>query len=272
LIIGIVINILIGNSLIAPVHDSIPLPSTTPQLEEVAFPSTSGALLKGWYGHDKATVASMLLLHGARSNRQEMLKRAELLLHQHIDVLLFDFQAHGESTGNALTFGYLEARDVEAAFRYLRERSGTLPIGSLGFSLGGIAALLSNVSQKFDFLVLEAVYPTFEKAIDNRLSMRFGRVGPFLTPLLLFQLRWRIGITPDQLRPIHAIRHVRCPLLVIGGTNDLHTTREDTQALFEAAPQPKELWFVPGAAHENYYDYSPAEYERIVLGFIKQAL
>ena len=36
-----------------------------------------------------------------------------------LPVLLFDFQAHGESTGEHITFGYLE-RDAQAAIDFLR--------------------------------------------------------------------------------------------------------------------------------------------------------
>jgi alpha/beta superfamily hydrolase len=51
-----------------------------------------------------------------------MLPRAELLWRAGYVVLMPDLQAHGQSTGDRISFGYLEARDAQACLRYLRER------------------------------------------------------------------------------------------------------------------------------------------------------
>lgn len=56
-------------------------------------------------------------------------------------------------------------------------------------------------------------------------------------------------------------RPVRAPLLVAAGTLDLRTRWPETEALFAAAPAPKALWPVPGAAHVDLYDFDPAAYE-----------
>jgi fermentation-respiration switch protein FrsA (DUF1100 family) len=42
--------------------------------------------------------------------------------------------------------------------------------------------------------------------------------------------------------------------------------------LFERAPQPKALWLVDGAAHQNLHRHAGAEYERRVLEFLAQHL
>ena len=46
---------------------------------------------------------------------------------------------------------------------------------------------------RVDALVLESVSPTLEEAIDNRLAIRPGPLGPPLAPLLTAQLRPRLG-------------------------------------------------------------------------------
>lgn len=98
-------------------------------------------------------------------------------------------------------------------------------------------------------LVLEAVYPTIEEAEDNRVAMRVGPLSKVLTPFLLVQLRPRMGIGPEALRPIDHMKTLGCPVLVIAGTADRHTTEAQTRRLFAAAPEPKSLWLVPNAAH-----------------------
>jgi fermentation-respiration switch protein FrsA (DUF1100 family) len=60
--------------------------------------------------------------------------------------------------------------------------------------------------------------------------------------------------------------------LVFGGGADRHTTPEETRRLFAAAPEPKRLWIVPGAAHGDFQAASPAEYRRQVLDFLDWSL
>ena len=72
--------------------------------------------------------------------------------------------------------------------------------------------------------------------------------------------------------PIEGIRHIRAPLLLIAGDRDRHTLLSQSRRLFEAAPEPKSLWVVPGAAHVSFHDFSPDAYERRVLEFLERTL
>jgi fermentation-respiration switch protein FrsA (DUF1100 family) len=117
--------------------------------------------------------------------------------------------------------------------------------------------------------VLESVYPTIEDATRERLRIRFGALGPPLSSLLLAQLRPRLGISPAALRPIDHISRVRCPVFMISGTADRHTPPDQARALFARAPDPKQLWLVPGAAHVDLERFAGAEHARRVLEFLR---
>jgi dienelactone hydrolase len=201
-----------------------------------------------------------------------MLPRAELLWRSGYVVLAPDLQAHGESTGDRITFGYLEASDAEACLVYLREHFPSLHVGGVGVSLGGAALVLAGDRGHSEAAVLEAVFPTIAEATDNRLSMRVGMLSRVLTPLLLFQLKPRLDIGVDDLRPIDSIGRMRCPVLVLAGTADHHTTEAQTRALFAAAHEPKELWLVPGASHDDLLRFDACGYERHVVGFLDRYL
>jgi fermentation-respiration switch protein FrsA (DUF1100 family) len=197
-----------------------------------------------------------------------MLRRARLLRQEGFAVLMPDLQAHGESTGKHVTFGYLEAKDAEACISYVAARFAGLPIVAVGVSMGGAALALAGDRLPLRAAVLEAVYPTIAEAVDNRVRRRVGPLARVLAPILLLQLQPRLGVRPDDLRPIEAVRTIRYPLLVISGTADLDTTEAQARALFAAVQAPKELWLVPGAGHIDLLRYDPEGYRRHVVDFV----
>lgn len=262
----------VGSLLSAPAPRAVGPPPESLKAEVVEIPSESGSALSAWFAAPPEPRAGVVLLHCLRCNRLDMLPRAELLWRAGYAVLLPDLQAHGESPGEAVTFGHLESRDARAAIAYLRDRLGGLPIAGLGASLGGAAFLLAPGGPQVDALVLESVYPTIEEAVSNRIAIRLGPLSSFLAPLLLAQLEPRLGVAPKDLRPIDHIRALECPVLLLSGTDDLHTKAQETQRLFAAAPEPKQLWLVPGAAHQDLFRFSPEMYSRNVLSFLDEHL
>ncbi len=261
-----------GSALSWPVHARIGPPPTELGAESITFSSESGSLIHGWLARGQAHAGAVLLLPGVRANRLSMLDTAGALHDAGYSVLLIDFQATGESTGDAITFGWLERLDVIAATGELKKLVPGERIGILGRSLGGAATALAAPQLDVQGVVLEAVYPSIEAAIDNRLRIRLGEAGTWLSPLLLLQLSPRLGVSATDLRPAASIGRLRCPVLIIAGVDDQHTTAEDTRQLYEAARNPKELWMIPAANHVNYINLAGQSYFRRVLTFFERTL
>ena len=234
--------------------------------------SPAAGTLRGWLVPGRRGAGVVLLLHGIGGSRLDMVERARFLHAAGYGVLLFDSRAHGESGGERITFGYLESLDARAMLDFLRRQVPGERVGVIGISLGGAAMLVGPQPLDVSALVLEAVYPTLTEAIDDRLAIRFGPLGPPLAPLLTVQLRPRLGFTADELRPIDGIDRVEAPVLVIAGTADRHTTRAESQRLFARARPPKELWEVPGAGHVDFHQAARAEYEARVGRFLASTL
>ena len=234
--------------------------------------SPAAGTLKGWLVPGQRGAGAVLILHGVRASRLDMLERARFLHAAGHTVLLFDSRAHGESGGQRITFGYLESLDARAILGFLRRSAPGERIGIIGVSLGGAAVLVGPQPLNVQALVLEAVYPTFEEAIDNRLALRFGALGPPLAPLLTLQLRPRLGFSAEDLRPIDAVDRVGAPVLVIAGADDRHTTLAQSRRLFARARAPKELWEVAGAEHVDLHRAARGEYEARVGGLFSRTL
>ena len=261
-----------GTILSAPVHQHIGDAPSDLAATPVQFKSNSGATINGWFIRGKKGAGAIILMHGVRANRLSMLGRARFLSHAGFSVLLFDFQSHGESSGDHITFGYLESRDAQAAVEFVRTNAPGERIGVLGTSMGGAATLLASPPLDVNAVVLEMVYPTINQAVRNRLSMRFGGWASFFTPLLTWQFKPRLGVDADALLPIKRVGEITLPKLFIVGDEDQHTTLGESQQMFNAAAEPKELWTVERAGHIDLYAEKKEEYERRVLSFFKSWL
>jgi len=238
----------------------------------VEFESTSGATIRGWLIPGEKGAGAIALMHGVRASRLSMLERARFLSRAGYTVLLFDFQGHGESTGERITFGYLESKDVQAAISFLRSKVPDEKMGVIGVSMGGAAALLSNPPLNVDAAVLEMVYPTIDQAISNRLAMRLGEWASAFTPLLSWQFKPRLGVGVEVLSPENRVGEVTAPKLFIVGEEDRRTTLEESLRMYWAASEPKELWVVEGVGHVDSYRTLGEEYEQRMLAFFGEHL
>jgi fermentation-respiration switch protein FrsA (DUF1100 family) len=272
-IIGFVLvgSFVVGSALSHPVQSAIGKPPTDLHARDVTFPSESGSTIHGWWCPASPTEA-VLLLPGVRANRLSMVDRAKFLHRAGYSVLLIDFQATGESPGRQITFGWRESRDVIAAVSFIRRQTPAARVAVIGTSLGGAAALFATPPLHVEACVLEAVYPTIERAAENRLHNYLGPLGTLGAPLLFGQMQLRIGVGRDQLRPIDHIASINCPVYIINGLIDSRTTREDAVSLYSHARAPKTLWLVAGAGHVDIHRAATREYEARVLSFLESAL
>jgi hypothetical protein len=112
----------------------VPAPTLGTAHEEVAFTTSDGLRLQGWFvpSRNGATVVAF----PGRSGPQ---KHTRMLVRHGYGVLLFDRRGEGASEGDPNTFGWHGERDLHAAAAYLRTRPDVDParIGGIGLSVGG---------------------------------------------------------------------------------------------------------------------------------------
>ncbi len=241
-------------------------------VDAVKIPVNSEIDVHGWLAPGVAGSGTVLLVHSMRSNRLEMLSRARFLYERGIGVLMIDLQAHGESPGKRITFGARESESVDAAVAFLHQSFPYERKAAIGVSLGAAAIVLAKKPLNLDAIILESLHPTIEEAVENRLKLHFGKYGSKLLPVVLSQLSFYLDIPSSELSPISRINDLNTPLLLIVGTDDAHTTLSESERLFLAAREPKDIWIIPGAGHFNMHSYAGKEYEQRVLSFLSPYL
>jgi dipeptidyl aminopeptidase/acylaminoacyl peptidase len=211
---------------------------------------------------------AIVLLHGWGGNRKQMLRRARFFRDQGYTALLFDARACGESTGDAVTFGYREKADLVAAVKFLKDR-GHADIACLGVSQGGATiCFAADELNGVKCVICESVYDEMTHALDRRMRSYTGMPG-WLGGLALVPFAERqLELNIDEVRPIDYVGKLPCPVLVISGEKDDRAWPADTRRLFNAAREPKKLWMVPEARHEDLFRF--AGYEDKIQAFLRK--
>jgi len=261
-----------GESLSYPQHPIVGAPPADLHAESVVIPSTETNHLAGWQVRGIPGAGAILLLHGVRSDHRQMTARARFLNRLGYSVVWVDLPAHGESTGDRITFGAREAQGVQAALAYMKRQLPDEALGIIGVSLGAAATVMAGPDRQVHAIVLESMYPTISDAVSNRLRIYLGPGGQALAPLLFWQFSWRLGVSPSALRPIDHVADLHAPVLIASGALDRRTPVLETQRIFDAALPEKELWIVEGAAHVDLHAFAPNLYEARVGNFLQRHL
>jgi dipeptidyl aminopeptidase/acylaminoacyl peptidase len=237
-------------------------------IESVTFTTSDQQTIAGWLVPAPNRERAIVLLHGYGGNRKQMLPRARFFRAQGYTVLLYDARACGESSGDAITFGYRERADLIAAVNLLKER-GHRDIACLGVSQGGATILFAAAElPEVKFVICESVYDELTNAVDRRLRRYAGVPGWVGASLLVPFAESRLDLSIDEVKPVDHIGKLTCPVFIISGTDDDRTWPEDTRRLFDAAREPKELWLIDGARHEDLFHF--AGYEERVGAFLNR--
>jgi fermentation-respiration switch protein FrsA (DUF1100 family) len=261
----------------------IPLAHTPDDLgiadwEEVRFPTPDGLQLAAWFVPPGAEGdgATLIYLHGARNNREEMLLQAAMLCRHGYGALLLDMRGHGESEGTVSTLGYAEVEDLRGAVAYLltRPEVDEERIGVVGNSMGGAVAIRGAARiPEIRVVVAQSAYTSVEDNVATAVRA-FMRLPPWLfAPLVVRFGERETGLDIRQVRPIDDVARIAPrAILIVQGALDPAVPPENGIRLYEAAGDPKEFYLVPGAGHGGYMRVAPDEFERRVVGFLDRYL
>jgi uncharacterized protein len=229
----------------------LPPPRWAGACEEVWLRAEDGVEVHGLWWPEPAGAPVVLFFHG---NAQEVYSWS--LVHEDLEplgcrLLLVDYHGYGKSGGEPREEClYMDGR---AALAWLGERGvSDSEVIVFGKSLGGAVACEVAQGRAFRALVLES---TFTSLLS--VSRRLFPVLPGGVELA------------ESYASAEKIGNAACPVLVIHGDRDELIPAGEGRALFDAAPDPKQLYLVGGAGHNDVSLVAGDEYARHIASFLR---
>ena len=245
--------------------------------QPVSFASPiDGALLRGWYmASPLATGRAIVLAPGIDNNRlvsRVALRLAPGLLAAGFDVLTFDLRGEGESGGEPITFGVREQWDVVGAV-HEAQAHGARRVGVLGFSLGGVSAILAAAgAPEIVAVVAESAFADLTDALTREFRDQYHLPAP-VADYGLALYRFLSGTEPNDVSPRRVVGAIAPrPILIIQGTADTTVPTTDAEQLLRAAGPTAAYWLVPDGRHAESYHADAAGYLSRVTSFFAAAM
>ena len=198
----------------------------------------------------------VLYLHGNGSNVGANVEHANRFHRLGLSVFLIDYRGYGKSQGDFPSESQVY-EDAQLAWDYLVQQRGVNPnqIYIYGHSLGGAIAIdLAVRHPEAAGLIVEGSFTSTRAMVD----FQKGLFWLFPIDLLLTQ----------RFDSLSKVDRLQMPVLFIHGTADNVVPVEMSKKLFDAAPEPKQLYIVPDGGHNNVAQLGGAEYLQIVSQFL----
>lgn len=224
----------------------------------------------------KAEGRTAVVVHGYTDRCYSMLNIASIYQRTlGYNIILPDLHAHGLSEGKDVQMGWNDRKDIlhwtKVAERMFRCDGKTSQMVVHGVSMGAATTMCLSGDPTPDFIrcfVEDCGYTSVWDEFHHELGKRFGLPDfPLMyTTSALCKLRY--GWSFGEASALKQVAKCRKPMLFIHGSKDDFVPTSMVYPLYEAKPQPKQLWIAPGSIHARSYNDHPAEYTRQVVGFV----
>ncbi len=209
----------------------------------ISYRTSDGLELTSWYRPAQKGYATIVYFQGNGGNISHRIFKTRALFEAGYGLLLVGYRGYGGNPGQPTEDGLYQ--DARAALDYLQGKG--LPserLVLLGESLGSGVAVRMATETKVRAIILEAPYTS---------TVDVGQSAYFFLPVKMLMY--------DRFPSIDIIKDIQAPLLVVHGENDRIIPTRFGRRLFQAAPEPKEAHFLPGAGHNDLFEHGLTDIE-----------
>ena len=184
-----------------------------------------------------------------------MLGTARMLAEDGYRAVLVDLRGHGRSSGEWLTYGVGESRDISQVIDELGERgliAGSL--GVYGISYGATTSIhLAGGDSRIKAVVAVAPFSTMRDVVGDYARTALPGIEGLIDDAAFDQAVDEAGdaadFDPDIASAVDAVRRTQAKVLIVHGTDDWLVPPYHAVRLYEAGCGHAELVLVPRTGH-----------------------
>jgi pimeloyl-ACP methyl ester carboxylesterase len=202
---------------------------------------------------------TILVLHGIWSSSFWMQGTAHDLADSGFRAVLVDLRGQGRSTGEWLTFGQQESRDLSQVIDELeRRRLVAGRLGVYGISYGAATSIqLAGLDPRIAAVVAVAPFSTMRDVVPDYARTVLPGIEQGISDddlqAAVDEAGLRGAFDPDLSDSIAAIGRTRAQVLVLHGEDDWLVPPYHARRLHEAAPDHSQLVLLPGTGHTTIW-------------------
>jgi len=192
-----------------------------------------------------------IIVHGYNSRHQEVEDIATKYYDWGYNVILPDLRAHGNSTGEYVTLGQSDKRDIIRWINYIDQPEAEIVLH--GVSMGAATVMLAagedDLSDRVVAVVEDSGYTTALQMMKEQLKYRFNLPS---FPIIGFSNMVSVlktGLNLYAPKPIKALEKADLPILFIHGDADIFILPYMQKELYEAYDGEKEMLVIKDAGH-----------------------
>lgn len=256
---------------ITTVHNSLSEIKKLPH-EELEITSHDGLKLKGLY-YPGTTSKTMIWVHGYTSHAERESAFPGLFYHSlGFNVLVPYLRAHGPSQGKYISFGALEAQDIQRWVDKVNERN---PYGQIlihGLSMGGATVLnLTDKEMKnVKCLLADAPNTSITSVLRNVTDGTFkkDKNKDKIYTLVLDRFKQEFGVDAADFEAQERVKSCRYPLLLTAGSNE--NMDELLVQIKGNNPMETTVLILPGCNHGNGMYKQTEVYQSAIKAFLEK--
>jgi pimeloyl-ACP methyl ester carboxylesterase len=194
---------------------------------------------------------TLLLLHGYLQNRNYVVPWAVRLAQAGFRCVVLDLRGHGASTGDHISFGAFESRDITQVLDDLARRGWDVSqVGILGVSYGAsIALLTAGNDPRVGRVVALEPFASAERAVPELMRAAFPNEAKGISDRQFAAAHAKeakiAGFQWSQADIQAALARTRAPVLFIHGGMDHWLSPDHSRELLAHAPRGSELVLAP---------------------------
>ena len=224
----------------------------------------------------KAEGRTAVVVHGYTNNSIDMLHIARIYNKEmHYNVVLPDLHGHGLSQGDDIQMGWFDRLDVlkwiDLAPKMFSTVGDSMRLVVHGISMGAATTMCVSGEHTPDYVKCFVEDCGYTSAWDEFAHELRGRFSLPEFPLL-YTASWltqaKYGWSFKEASPLKQVAKCKKPMFFIHGDKDTFAPTWMVYPLYEAKPQPKQLWIAPGSEHAFAYRDHREEYIKKVEAFV----